>query len=91
MSEYVIRHFPEWREEILQLLKDRADFHEICEDYEELNWWLDDSSRSTDSSSEERDEARDLKESLEIEIMEILLAIHGPDGSEKLPIEDMTN
>ena len=36
----VLARFPEWSEQISQLLQTDADFKEICADYEELAIWL---------------------------------------------------
>jgi hypothetical protein len=75
----VFERFPEWSEQIPELLQANADFDEICADYEELTGWL--TAHSCDGATEcVCIASRELLAELEEEIMQFLKAVDHQPG-----------
>ena len=72
MTQYILRRFPAWRDDIQRLLQENQDFHEMCADYEELSAWLTAVTQPTAVSKAQLEEARALLQALEADILEVL-------------------
>ena len=74
VSQCVAERFPDWRTEVLQLLKESDDFRELCTDYRDLASWLAACDRSVEAQKAAVEEGRVLLRELEQEILDMLQA-----------------
>ena len=68
----VHERFPEYSEQISQLLREDANFEELCSDYEELADWLADHSHDDCTPESACVRNRQLLAELEVDILEAL-------------------
>ena len=72
LFKHVVMRFPEWREDIVLLLRDDEDFKEMCLDYEEVVYFLERGHNDPKAAGQTITEHRRLMEDLEAEILECL-------------------